>query len=108
MDRYDILFSADALEDMYEITKYIREKFASPSLAEKYFGELFDTVKSLEYMPSRFEKVKMKYIKRDNVRKIIYKDFLAFYSIDAEKQNVYVLRVRYSKTDWKATYIDGI
>ena len=101
MERYDILFSADALEDIYEITKYIKEKFASSSLAEKYFNGLFDTVKSLEYMPSRFEKITMKYIKRDNIRKIIYKNFLVFYHIDDEKQNVYILRVRYSRTDWK-------
>ena len=103
MDRYDILLTTDALEDINEITKYIREKFASPTLAEKYFNELFDTVKSLEYMPGRFEKVTMKYIKRDNIRKIIYKNFLVFYHIDEEKQNVYILRVRYAGTDWKAT-----
>ena len=101
MDKYNVLFSTDALEDIYEITKYIREKFASPALANKYFEELFDTAKSLEYMPNRFEKVEMKYIKRDNIRKVIYKNFLAFYYTDEEKQNVYILRVRYAGTDWK-------
>ena len=52
-------------------------------------------------MPNRFEKVDTKYIKRNNIRKIIYKNHLTLYATDEEKRKVYVLRVRHEKTDWK-------
>lgn len=70
MDKYKILFSPDSLEDISEITRYLKEKYLSPELSKKYFNELFATIKSLEFMPNRFKTIKMKYIKIDNIRKI--------------------------------------
>ncbi len=45
--------------------------------------------------------IKMKYINRDNIRKIVYKNYLAFYIVNEDKRAVYVLRIRHGKTDWK-------
>ena len=89
------------MEDISEITKYLREKYTSSELPKKYHNELLETIKSLEIMPNRFETVKMKYIKRDDIRKIEYKQYLVFYVVNEEKNEVYILRVRHGKTDWK-------
>lgn len=102
MNKYSVLFSADSMEDISEITRYLREMYASSELSKKYYNELFETIKSLEFMPNRFETVKMKYIKRDNIRKVVYKQYLVFYVVNEEKSEVYILRVRHGKTDWKA------
>lgn len=101
MNKYKVLFSADSMEDISEITKYLREKYVSSELSKKYHNELLETIKSLEIMPNRFATVKMKYIKRDNIRKIEYKQYLVFYVVNEEKNEVYILRVRHRKTDWK-------
>jgi len=101
LDKYEILFSIDAREDIEEITRYIKEVLALPELASIYREELLATIKELEFMPNRFEKVDTKYIKRNNIRKIIYKNHLTLYATDEEKRKVYVLRVRHGKTDWK-------
>ena len=101
MNKYKILFSADSIEDITEITKYLKEMYVSPKLSKRYHNELFETIRSLEIMPNRFETVRMKYIKRNDIRKIAYKQYLIFYVVNDEKKEVYILRVRHGKTDWK-------
>jgi len=100
LNKYKVLFSADSMEDISEITRYLREKYASSELSKKYHNELFETIKGLEIMPNRFETVKTKFIQRDNIKRIVYKQYLVFYVVNEEKNEVYILRVRHGKTDW--------
>ena len=101
MGKYKIVFSTEAKKDIDEIIKYLRNSFGSLEFARRYCNELLLAIKSLELFPNRFEMVKMKYIKRDDIRKMLYRNYLIFYHIDENGKNVIVLRIRHGLTDWK-------
>ena len=39
------------------------------------------------------------YLKRDDVRRVLVKNYIAYYLIDEEEENIVVLRVVYSRRD---------
>ena len=57
-------------------------------------------IESLEYNPQRFAIIDNKKIKDLNVRKLIIKNYIAFYRINDEKKIVNIERILYSKSNW--------
>lgn len=101
MEKYRILFSEEAMEDIKSITWYINEISESKELAKKYHEELVSDILGLELMPNRFELVKVKFIEQNNIRKLVHKNYLVFYYVNDDEKTVNVVSVINGLRDWK-------
>ena len=75
---------------------------SEPAIAEKYAKLIKSELDSLEYQPQRFAIIDYDIIKEYNFRKLIIKNYIAFYRIDENKKTVNIERILYGATDWKS------
>lgn len=57
-------------------------------------------IKGLTYYPQRYAIIDNERIKKFKIRKLIIKNYNAFYRIDEEKKVVNVERIVYGASDW--------
>ncbi len=101
MDKYKIQLSIKAKNDIKNIVKYIKNKLLEPSIAEKYAKLIQKELKSLEHFPQKFAIIDKELIGIDNVRKLIIKNYIAFYRINEKDEIVNIERVLYGRTNWE-------
>ena len=101
MDNYKVLFSDEAMKDIEILTTYIKSTSYSPEKANKFHEELMSLIQSLNQMPNRHEIVNVKNIREDNIRRLIYDDYLIFYCVDDYKKVVHIISIVNGMQDWK-------
>ena len=102
MEKYKVELSIQAKNDYKSIIRYIKYKLSEPAIAEKYAKLIKSELDSLEYQPQRFAIIDYDIIKEYNFRKLIIKNYIAFYRIDENKKTVNIERILYGATDWKS------
>lgn len=102
MEKYKVKLSIQAKNDYKCIIRYIKYKLSEPAIAEKYAKLIKSELDSLEYQPQRFAIIDYDIIKEYNFRKLIIKNYIAFYRIDENKKTVNIERILYGATDWKS------
>ena len=101
LKKYKVQLSIQAKNDYKSIVRYIKCKLLEPIIAEKYAELIRNELNSLEYQPQKFAIIDYDIIKKYNFRKLIIKNYIAFYRINEDEKNVNVERILYSGTDWK-------
>ncbi len=101
MDKYNIQLSIKAKDDIKNIVKYIKDELLEPSIDEKYVKLIQKELKSLEYFPQKFAIIDKELIGYDNVRKLIIKNYIAFYRINENKKIVNIERILYGSSNWE-------
>ncbi len=101
MDKYKIQLSIKAKKDIKNIVRYIKYELLEPSIAEKYANLTEKEIKSLEQCPQKFAIIDREIIGSDNVRKLIIKNYIAFYRINENNRIVNIERVLYGSSNWK-------
>ena len=101
MEKYKVQLSIQAKNDYKSIIRYIRYELLEPIIAEKYAELIRNELNSLEYQPQKFAIIDYDIIKKYNFRKLIIKNYIAFYRINEDEKIVNVERVLYNGTDWK-------
>lgn len=101
MEKYKVQLSNKAKDDYKSIIRYIRYELLEPNIAEKYAELIRNELNSLEYQPQKFAIIDYDIIKKYNFRKLIVKNYIAFYRINEDEKIVNVERILYSGTDWK-------
>lgn len=99
-EKYDVKVSIEAEKDLQNIIIYIKDKLKEPEIARRHTGLMRKEIKSLEYFPQRYAIIDNERIKKFKFRKLIIKNYIAFYRIDEEKKAVNVERVIYGASDW--------
>ncbi len=99
-EKYDVKVSIEAEKDLQNIIIYIKDKLKEPSIARKHINLMRKEIKSLEYYPQRHVIIDNERIKKLEFRKLIIKNYIAFYRINEEKKIVNVERVIYVASDW--------
>lgn len=100
MDKYRILLSQNAKDDIIEIHNYITYVLLSPDISHKFFKGLRKSISQLSFFPYKFPLVRNKLFKNMEYHYMPYKNYLVFYEV-IEKQNcVNVLRIVYKKRNW--------
>ena len=99
-DKYDIKLSIKAKDDLKSIVLYIKNDLNEPSIARKYANIIKMEIKKLEYLPQKFAIIDDDAVKDLNMRKLIIKNYSAFYRINEEKKIVNVERILYSASNW--------
>jgi len=101
LEKYKIQLSIKAKEDLKNIVRYVKYELLEPLIAQKYAELIKNEIKTLEHMPQKFAVIDTNIVKYDNFRKLIIKNYIAFYRINEEEKIVNIERILYGSTDWK-------
>ena len=101
MDKYKIELSDEADQDFVDIVWYIKNKLLEPGIAENYANLMEKQIKTLEYSPERYAVIDRESIRHYNLRKLVIKNYIAFYRVNADEKIVNVERILYGGMDWQ-------
>ena len=93
---YSIHITATAERDILRAADYIEFTLKNPTAAEHLLDAATKQINSLSDMPD--DPVLASW----EIRFIIINNYLAFYTIDKEKQTVIVVRFLYQKSNWNS------
>ena len=98
-DQYSYVLTETAESDLDEILDYIANELMNPDAAS-FFADAFDEVmEEICRAPKTGRLVSNPYLKRSDVRRVLVKNYIAFYLLDDDREQIVVLRVVYSKRD---------
>lgn len=98
---YKIQLSIQAKQDYTKIISYLKNDLMEPDIAEKYANLINNEIYSLKDNPQKFAIIDNENLKKYNLRKLIIKNYIAFYRVDENKKLVNVERILYNKMNWK-------
>ena len=99
-EKYKINLSIKAKDDLKSIVLYIKNKLNEPAIANKYAKIIREEIQTLEYSPQKFAIIDDSSVKDLNFRKLIIKNYIAFYRINEENKIVNVERILYGASNW--------
>jgi len=94
---YNINLSFKAKSDLQKLLLYIKDELQEPKIARRYSRLIKSEIKTLENNPNR-----QKTIDEFGTRRLIIKNYSAFYEINEESGIVNVKRILYSASDWES------
>ena len=98
-ERYNYVLTESAEADVDEAFDYIANELVNPDAASAFADELEEKPEEICKTPKAGRPVHNPYLKRDDVRRVLVKNYIAYYLIDEEKENIVVLRVIYNRRD---------
>ena len=98
-DCYNYVLTESAEADIDEALDYIANELVNPDAASAFADELEEKLEEICKTPKAGRPTHNPYLKRDDVRRVLVKKYIAYYLIDEEKENIVVLRVVYTRRD---------
>lgn len=98
-DRYNYVLTGIAEEDVDEAFDYIANELMNPDAASAFADELEEKLEEICKTPKAGRPVHNPYLKRDDIRRVLVKNYIAYYLIDEEEGKIVVLRVVYNRRD---------
>ena len=98
-DRYNYVLTESAEDDIDEAFDYIDNELVNPDAASAFADELEEKLEEICKTPKAGRPLHNPYLKRDVVRRVLVKNYIAYYLIDEENENIVVLRVVYNRRD---------
>ena len=99
---YKIHITTTAERDILRAADYIEFTLKKPTAADHLLDVATDKINSLADMPEKFRLEDDPVLASWDIRFIIVNNYLAFYTIDKEKQMVIVIRFLYQKSNWNS------
>ena len=99
-EKYEIKLSIKAKDDLKSIVLYIKNNLNEPAIANKYAKIIREEIQTLEDSPQKFAIIDDSSIKNLNIRKLIIKNYIAFYRVNEENKIVNVERILYGASNW--------
>ncbi len=99
-EKYEVLLSIKAKEDLKSIVFYIKNNLNEPSIAKKYAKVIKEEIISLSYFPQRNAIIDEETIKNLKMRKIVVKNYITFYRMNEENNIVSIERILYGASNW--------
>ncbi len=104
---YIIHITATAERDIMLAADHIEFNLKNPSAADHMLDIATEQINSLADMPKKFRLVDDPVLASWGIRFVIVNNYLAFYTIDEEKQMVIIVRFLYQKSNWNAILRQG-
>ena len=104
---YIIHITATAERDIMRAAYHIEFNLKNPTAADHLLDVATKQINSLADMPQKFRLVDDPVLASWEIRYVIVNNYLAFYTIDEEKQMVIVVRFLYQKSNWNAILRQG-
>ena len=98
-DRYNYVLTESAEADIDDAFDNIANELVNPDAASAFADELEEKLEEICKTPKAGRPIHNPYLKRDDVRRVLVKNNIAYYLIDEEKENIVVLRVVYNHRD---------
>ncbi len=99
---YIIHITQTAERDIMRAADHIEFNLKNPSAADHLLDVATEQINSLTDMPQKFRPVDDLVLSSWGIRFVIVNNYLAFYTIDEEKQMVIVVRFLFQKSNWNA------
>ena len=104
---YQIHITSMAERDIIHAADYIEFTLKNPSAANNLLDAVTEQINSLSDMPQRFHLVDDPVLAGWGIRFITVSNYLAFYTVDEDKQTVIVVRFFYQKCNWTSILRQG-
>lgn len=104
---YNIHITATAEHDILRAADYIEFTLKNPTAADHLLDAVTEQINSLGDMPEKLRLVDDPVLANWEIRFVIINNYLAFYTIDKEKQMVIVVRFLYQKSNWNSILRQG-
>lgn len=98
-ERYSYVLTEIAETDVEEILDYIAYELSNPQAASDFADELDEKLEEICLTPKAGRPVHNPYLKRDDVRRVLVKNYIAYYLIDRKAEKIVVLRIVYNGRD---------
>lgn len=98
--KYEIEITEAAQRDFENIYMYISGNLCNKQAAHRLVALLDKNIRSLADMPEGYPLVRDDYLQAIGLRYISVKNHIIFYTVNADEQKVYVIRVLYGKRNW--------
>ena len=99
MDKYKIIITPTAIENIKTIAFYISKELCNYIAANNFLNSIKNKIKELELFPFSHPLVDNIKIKIKGLRKQKYKSFIIYFVINDIKKEIQVLAVIYEKRD---------
>ena len=104
---YIIHITSTAERDIMRAADHIEFNLKNLSAAHHLLVMATEQINSLADMPQKFRLVDDPILSSWGIRFVIVNNYLAFYTIDEEKQMVIVVRFLFQKSNWNAILHQG-
>ena len=99
MDKYEILMTTDAADDLIELRDYIADVLLAPDTALAYIRTVREKIGTLSVLPERNKCVDEEPWRSRGIRKMMVKNFIVYYRIETSAKQIYILNIIYAKRD---------
>jgi toxin ParE1/3/4 len=100
MARYRVDVSEPAESDLRNIVHYIAAQLSVPMTATKMMEAIQEAIAGLADMPQKCPPVTDERLASMGYRKLVMKNYIAFFTIDEKSKVVDVERILYARRDW--------
>ncbi|MBQ3061397.1 MAG: type II toxin-antitoxin system RelE/ParE family toxin [Lachnospiraceae bacterium] len=104
---YIIHITQNAERDIMRAADHIEFNLKNPSATDHLLDATTEQINSLSDMPQKFRLVDDPVLSSWGIRFVIINNYLAFYTIDEEKQMVIVVRFLFQKSNWNTILRQG-
>lgn len=99
MEQYEVQTTRQAEAQLVEIVHYLSHELLEPGIASALLTALEKAMASLSTFPQRAMLVTEEPWSQQGVRKLLCKNFLIYFSVDAVHHQVTILAVVYARRD---------
>jgi len=97
---YDVRHTESSENDLLDILRYIAAELNEPETALKMVETIDRNIESLSTMPLRYALVDDERLAEIGYRKLLIKNYIAFFTIDEDSSTVNIERILYGRRDW--------
>ena len=98
-NKYKVIYSPLAIDDLREIYVYVSDVLNAKLAARKQVNAIRGAVRSLEFLPERFAVLDGETWGESKMHKLPVKNYVVFYLVDPENNIVKIVRIFYGGRD---------
>lgn len=101
MNKYNVKILDEAKEDIKKIIIYIKKKLKEPEIAKQHSKAFKEEISKLKDTADIYNVIDNEIIEKNDIRKIMVKNFMVFYKIIEDIKEVQIIAVYYSGSNWQ-------
>ena len=105
---YQVHITSTAEYDIMRAADYIEFTLKNPTATDNLLNVVTEQIGSLADLPQKFRLVDDPVLASWGIRFVIINNYLAFYTIDEEKQTIIIVRFLYQKSNWTSILRQGL
>lgn len=100
MAKYRVDISEPAENDLRNIVRYISAQLSAPMTAADMINTVEEAIADLAVMPQKCPPVTDERLAMIGYRKLLFKNYIVFFTINEKSKVVDVERILYARRDW--------